>query len=70
MTLYIYKDKKKAFRWHVKSKGRIVCEGGEGYKRKPAMNRVVHRLFGIQVHGTDVFTYSQTAIEEIKDLTK
>jgi len=35
MTLVIYKDKKKEWRWKLKAKnGRVIAVSSEGYKRK------------------------------------
>lgn len=44
MKLFIYKDKKKEWRWRVTSKGRKVANGGEGYKRKGAMENTYNTL--------------------------
>jgi uncharacterized protein YegP (UPF0339 family) len=39
-NLVIYRDRKKELRWRLKTRnGRIVAEGGEGYKREAGLKR-------------------------------
>ena len=38
-TIEVYRDKHQEWRWRAWRKGRIVAEGGEGYKRRATMMR-------------------------------
>lgn len=41
----VYRDADKQWRWRMKSKnGKIVAEGGEGYKRKPTMLKTLNKI--------------------------
>jgi uncharacterized protein YegP (UPF0339 family) len=53
LTLEIYRDKKKMWRWRLKSRNnRILADGGEGYKRKSGV-----------LHAVKVITTTPTAIK-------
>lgn len=47
MKFTLYKDKAGEWRWHLESRrnGRIVADGGEGYKRFSSMTRTLRRIF-------------------------
>lgn len=34
------------FYWHLESKGRIVCDGAEGYERLAKLSAAVRSIFG------------------------
>lgn len=53
MILTIYRDQADEFRWHLRRRGRIVAEGGEGYKRKRSLLKAVRHLFGGASFRTD-----------------
>lgn len=41
-----YRDRKREWRWRLRHRnGRIVAEGGEGYKSHATMKRSVQRMF-------------------------
>lgn len=44
MIFQIYRDKKKDFRWRLLSKGRIIADSAEGYKRVGKCRRMVDRI--------------------------
>lgn len=45
MKFYVYKDKKGEFRWRLVSKNkRIVCDSGEGYKRRAGALKAIERV--------------------------
>lgn len=44
LQIHIYKDAAGEFRWHAKRSGRIVAEGGEGYKKKYSLKKSLHNL--------------------------
>lgn len=41
LQIHIYKDAAGEFRWHAKRSGRIVAEGGEGYKSKCKLKKTL-----------------------------
>ncbi len=46
MKLEVYKDKRGEWRWRVKTRnGKLVAEGGEGYKNKKSMVRNLVKFF-------------------------
>ncbi len=46
MTLTIYRDKQRQFRWHLKaSNGRKLANGGEAYKRHRDLRGALARVF-------------------------
>lgn len=46
MKFTLYRDQAGEWRWRLRAKnGRIVAEGGEGYKRYSAMVRTLNGLF-------------------------
>ena len=47
MKFTLYKDKAGEWRWSLASRrnGRIVADGGEGYKRFSSMLRTLRRVF-------------------------
>ena len=49
MKLEIYKDKKGEWRWRVISKGRIVAESGEGYKRKSGLLKTLKNFMKTKI---------------------
>lgn len=44
MKFFLYRDKKKEWRWRLKSKGRIIADSGEGYRRRGVCLRMVERI--------------------------
>lgn len=56
-TVETYRDRKREYRWRIRHRnGRIVATGGEGYKRKATMLRVLARMLAaIVVDGVAAF---------------
>lgn len=52
LRIYTYKAKD-GWRWHMKSKGRIIAESGEGYRNKEDMmstlSNMLDALFQVRV---------------------
>ena len=44
MKFFLYRDGKKEWRWRLKSKGRIIADSGEGYRRRGVCLRMVERV--------------------------
>lgn len=45
MKIEIYRDAAGEFRWRLKARnGRVVADGGEGYKRKSALYKALFRI--------------------------
>ena len=52
MKFHLYRDRKREWRWHLKSRnGRITATSGEGYKRRKDCRACV-----LKVMGTSEFT--------------
>ena len=46
MKFVVYKDKKNEWRWTLKARnGKVVADGGEGYKKRGGATRAVRTLF-------------------------
>lgn len=58
-TFEIYRDKKKEFRWRLKSSnGRIIAESGESYQRKGMMMKTLKKLIS-----------SMSSVEKVVDVS-
>ena len=44
MKFIIYRDRKKEWRWRLISKGRVVADSGEGYKRRTQVTKMISRI--------------------------
>jgi len=44
MKFVVFKDQKKEWRWRLISKGRVVADSGEGYKRKSQVSKMISRI--------------------------
>lgn len=55
LQIHIFKDSAGEFRWHAKRKGRIVAEGGEGYKTKQKLKKTLTNFFtSIQMNDYEI----------------
>ena len=61
--IYVYQAKDGDWRWHMKRKGRIVAESGEGYERRAGCIRTLHRLL-------ESITNTEYKIEGEKDVKR
>lgn len=59
--LTIYRDAKSEYRWQVRSKGRIVAESGEGYKRLNSLRATLVNLLA------DMSGNMSWALDVVKD---
>ena len=45
MTFTIFKDKKREWRWDLRSRnGRIIADSAEGYKRKSQVTKMIAKI--------------------------
>jgi uncharacterized protein YegP (UPF0339 family) len=52
MTFEIYKDRKKEYRWRLRSKnGKKIADGAEGYKTKRPCIRTYNKLMNLVCDG-------------------
>ena len=63
MILEKYQDRKKEYRWRIKSpNGRIMADSGEGYSTKGALTQALNVLFE--------WVFNDTMRKRVVDLTK
>ena len=61
MKLAVYRDRRGLWRWRLTARnGRIVADGGEGYKRRADLDRALKRVIAGLIDGLVVF-YSEPA---------
>jgi uncharacterized protein YegP (UPF0339 family) len=56
MKLAVYQDRRGLWRWRLTARnGRIVADGGEGYKRRADLDRALERVIAGLINGLVVF---------------
>lgn len=56
LKIQFYRDKKKEWRWRIKSGAKVLADSGEGYKRLASAVKGCHRLgiVGLELSKDDV----------------
>lgn len=56
MKLAVYQDRRGLWRWRLTARnGRIVADGGEGYRRRADLDRALKRVIAGLIDGLVVF---------------
>lgn len=62
LLITLYRDKRSDFRWKLTGRnGRLLAEGGEGYKRRIDAVKIIRKIFGDRLDTPEIALADETA---------